>query len=134
MQKIIEKGIESKKYELSDMLRKIDTLWVQGSIDDAMRKSLSDKARNNANVQNSLNILLKLEELDRRLKAIEDAQAGAGAEEPTESYPEYVAGYWYYNGARISFNGKDYECTAPEGVACVWSPSDYPAYWKEIME
>lgn len=133
MQKIIEKVIESKNYELSDMLKKIDTLWVQGSIDDAMRKSLSDKARNNANVQNSLDILSKLEELDRRVKALEEAKTET--EEPTETtYPEFVAGKWYYTGNKISFYGKNYECVAPENVACVWSPVDYPTYWEEVME
>ena len=137
MQKIIEKVIESKNYELSDMLRKIDTLWIQGSIDDAMRKSLSDKARNNANVQNSLNIIQKLEELDRRLKALEDATANTETEEPEEeptetTYSEFVVGKWYYTGERITFEGKNYECIAPGNVPCVWSPMDYPAYWKEI--
>lgn len=133
MQKIIEKVIESKNYELSDMLKKIDTLWVQGSIDEEMRKRLSDKARNNANVQNSLNIILKLEEIDRRLKALEEANADTETEEPTETiYPEFVVGKWYYTGDRITFDGKNYECIAPENVACVWSPVDYPAYWEEI--
>jgi hypothetical protein len=128
MQKIIEKVIESKNFELSDMLKKIDTLWVQGNIDEPTRKSLSDKARNNANVQSSIDILTKLEELDKRLKALEEA----GKEEPTESYEEYVPGKWYYTGNKVSFEGKNYECIAPEGVVCVWNPSEYPAYWKEI--
>lgn len=133
MQKIIEKVIESKNYELSDMLKKIDTLWVQGSIDEEAKKKLSDKARNNANTQNSLNIILKLEELDRRLKALEEANADAETEEPAETtYPEFVVGKWYYTGDRITFDGKSYECIAPENVPCVWSPLDYPAYWKEI--
>ena len=135
MQKIIEKVIESKNYELSDMLKKIDTLWVQGSIDDAMRKSLYDKARNNANVQRSLDILFKLEELDKRVKALEEANENAESEEPTETvYPEFVVGKWYYTGDRITFDGKSYECIAPENVACVWSPVDYPTYWEEAVE
>ena len=139
MQKIIEKVIESKNYELSDMLKKIDTLWIQGSIDEEMRKSLSDKARNNANVQNSLNIILKLEEMDRRLKALEDAKAetetGTETEEPTETiYPEFVVGKWYYTGDRITFDGKNYVCIAPDGATCVWSPSEYPVYWEELEQ
>ena len=132
MQKIIEKVIESKNYELSDMLRKIDTLWVQGSIDEEARTRLSEKARNNANVQKSLNIIQKLEEIDRRLKSLEDSQASTETEEPTESYPEYVAGKWYYAGDKISFEGKNYVCIAPEGATCVWNPSEYPAYWEEF--
>lgn len=137
MQKIIEKVIESKNYELSDMLRKIDTLWIQGSIDEEAKKKLSDKARINANVQNSLNIIQKLEEMDRRLKALEEAKAdtesGTESEEPTETiYPEFVVGKWYYTGDRITFDGKFYECIAPDGATCVWNPSEYPAFWQEI--
>lgn len=135
MQNIIEKVINSKNYELSDMLRKIDTLWVQGSIDDAARKSLSDKARNNANVQRSLDILSKLEELDKRVKALEEAKAENSDTETEETtYPEFVVGKWYYTGDRITFDGKSYECIAPENVACVWSPVDYPTYWEELEQ
>ena len=135
MQKIIEKVIESKNYELSDMLKKIDTLWVQGSISEEMRKSLSEKARNNANVQNSLNIILKIEEMDRRLKALEEAKANTETEEPTETiYPEFVVGKWYYTGDRITFDGKSYECISPENVPCVWSPTEYPPYWEELEQ
>lgn len=132
MQKIIEKVIESRNYELSDILKKIDTLWVQGSITEEAKKILADKARNNANVQNSMDILAKLEELDKRVKALE-AQAETETEEPTEaSYPEYEVGKWYYRGNKVMFDGVAHECTAPEGVVCVWSPSEYPTYWEEL--
>ena len=133
MQKIIEKVIESKNYELSDMLKKIDTLWVQGSIDDAMRKSLSDKARNNANTQNSIDIFAKLVDLERRIEALELRDAEIGEEE-TPSYEEYKAGKWYYAGNKISFYGKNYGCIAPENVPCVWSPTEYPPYWEELEQ
>ena len=153
MQKIIEKVIDSKNFELSDMLKKIDTLWVQGSIDEATRKILMDKARNNANVQNSLDVLSKLEEIDKRMKALEEldkrvkaleeasvkneveTEEPAEPMEPTEtSYPAFVVGKWYYAGDRINFEGKNYECIAPENVVCVWSPADYPAYWQELEQ
>lgn len=133
MQKIIEKVIESKNYELSDMLKKIDTLWIQGSIDDAMRKSLSDKARNNANVQNSIDIFAKLVDLERRIEALEFKNAEI-LEEETPSYEEYKAGKWYYAGNKISFYGKNYVCIAPEGATCVWNPSEYPVYWEELEQ
>ena len=129
MQNIIEKVINSKNYELSDMLKKIDTLWVQGSIDEATRKILMDKARNNANTQNSLDILAKLEEIDRRLKVLENAEKPVEPEEPIE---EYVAGKWYYTGNKVMFEGSTYICIAPDGTVCVWSPSEYPSYWEEL--
>lgn len=134
MKKIIEKVIESRNYELSDMLKKIDTLWIQGSIDDAVRKSLSDKARSNANTQNSMDILSKLEELDKRVKALEQAQTSTETEEETTSYPEYTAGTWYYAGDMVTFDGGTYKCVAPDGVVCVWSPSEYATYWEAVTE
>jgi hypothetical protein len=58
---------------------------------------------------------------------------GAVATPPsTESYDDYVPGKWYYGGDKASFNGKNYVCTAPEGTVCVWSPSEYPTYWREV--
>ena len=136
MWKIIEKVIESKNFELSDMLKKIDTLWVHGKIDDDTRSILSNKARENANVQNSFDVIKKLEELDKRVKELE-AKANPDTEEetedPKESYEEYKVGKWYYAGNRVMFEGKVYECIAPENATCVWSPTEYPAYWEEIV-
>lgn len=133
MQKIIEKVIESKNYELSDMLKKIDTLWVQGSISDDVRTRLCEKARNNANTQNSIDIFAKLVDLERRIEALESRDAEIGEEE-TPSYEEYKAGKWYYAGNKISFEGKNYVCIAPDGATCVWNPTDYPAYWEELEQ
>ena len=134
MQKIIENVIDSKNYELSDMLRKIDTLWLQGSITDEVKTRLSEKARVNANIQNSLNLILKVEELDRRVKALEETKQSTDSEEPTETiYPEFAVGKWYYAGDKISFYGNNYICVAPDGVVCVWGPVDYPQYWEIIL-
>ena len=137
MQRVIEKVIEAKNFELSDILKKIDTLWLQGSLTEEQRKSLIDKARNNADMQNSINVFAKLEELDRKVLALEEEvkalKAGgslSGDEETEETIAEYVAGKYYYNGDKVSHEGSIYTCTAPEGVVCVWSPSEYPAYWQ----
>ena len=139
MYTITKSVIESRNYELSDMLKKLDTLWVQGSITDAEREELIALARQNAEVQQSIDILAKLEELDKRVKALEDAKATNEPEnpdeEPTETtYPEYEPGKWYYAGDKITFDGKVCECTAPDGVVCTWSPAEYPAYWEEVTE
>jgi hypothetical protein len=144
MYTITKNVIESGNYELSDMLKKLDTLWVQGSITDAEREELMALAREKANVQNSMDVIAKLEELDKRVKALEDAEKNSDTSEseeetetvePTEpTYPEYTAGKWYYSGDKVSFGGKVYECIAPEGVVCVWSPSEYSAYWEELEQ
>lgn len=134
MYEITKSVIESKNYELTDMLKKIDVLWVQGSITEEQRNELIALARQNAEVQQSVDVLAKLEEHDRRIKALEDAQTSTDdEEEPSKTeYPEYTAGNWYYAGDTITFEGKTYKCIAPFGVVCTWSPSEYPAYWEEV--
>lgn len=135
MYEVIKNVIESKRYELSDILTKIDTIWLQGSITDEQKAELVNMARTNANAQNSMDILAKLEELDKRVKALEDAKEDVPDEEEAEvTYPEYTVGKWYYKGDKVTFEGNVYECTAPEGAVCTWSPSEYPAYWEEVEQ
>lgn len=130
MYEITKSVIESKNYELSDMLRKIDVLWVQGSLTDEQRNELIELARSNANFENSVDVIAWLEDHERRIKAMEEGKS----EPDTEEYPDFEVGKHYFNGDKVSFDGKHYECIAPEGVVCVWSPIDYPIYWNEITE
>lgn len=81
-----------------------------------------------ANVLVKLEELAKLEELEQRVRALE-----TGSTEPGETYPDYVAGKWYYNGDKITFEGGKYKCIAPAGVVCVWSPTEYPPYWEMVV-
>lgn len=121
---IIQNVINRGGYDLSAMLTKIDTLWVQGSLSDLQREELLEAARAGANPAGSVELLAKLEELDRRVRALETA--GGGGEEVAP----YVAGNWYYAGDRCVFEGAVYTCVAPDGVVCVWSPADFPSYWQ----
>lgn len=130
MFEIVKKVIESKIYELSAILKKIDTVWVQGNLSDEEREELISLARKNAEAQQSVDVLAKLEELDKRVKALEDERVNG--EEPTD-YPDFEVGKWYYNGDVVMFDGVAYKCIAPEGRGCTWSPADYPAYW-EVVE
>ena len=110
------------------MLKKIDTLWIQGSITEEQKLELITLAQSKANISASLNIQEKILELDKRITALEQAQ---DSPEPTDEYPEYVVGKWYYNGDKVTCDGDKYICTAPEGQVCTWSPIEYPAYWKK---
>ena len=129
MYEIIKTVIQSKQYELTDMIKKIDTQWISGKINDEQRAQLIALAQENANVSDSINVYKKLEELDKRVKALEDAEV---IKPDTEEYPEHEVGKWYYAGNKVTFEQRHYECIAPEGVVCTWSPSEYPAYWKMI--
>lgn len=128
MYDVIRDVINTQRYVLADMLHKIDTLWAQGDIDDDQRTELIALAQGNADMTQEVNVLARLEELEQRVRALE-----AGSTEPGEAYPDYVAGKWYYNGDKITFEGGKYKCIAPDGVVCVWSPKEYPVYWELVV-
>lgn len=143
MKNVIRNVIATKNYELADMLKKIDTLWVQGSITEEERTELINLARENANMQNSLDLVAKVEEHEKRLAELEELVKNLtaseedtedGEEVTEESYEEYVSGRWCKNGDIFTFEGKVVRCIAPEGVTCVWSPKDYPTYWEEVND
>lgn len=139
MYEIILSVINTGSFELTDILHKIDTLWLKGDIDDDQRAELIATAREKADpsssyapLQEQVNKLAdNLAALASRVTALK-----GGGEEPAEEYPAYVqptgAHDAYHKGDKVTFNGKRYTCVAPDGVAVVWNPDTYPAYWQEV--
>ena len=135
MYSIILSVINAGSFELTDILRKIDTLWLKGNIDDDQRTELIDAAREKADPSHSY---APLQEQLNKLAADVDALAArvtaleGGGEEPAEKYPAYVqptgAHDAYNTGDKITFNGERYTC---QMNGCVWSPADYPSAWKK---
>lgn len=138
MYKVLKNVILSSRYELSDILGKIDTLWLQGSLTDAERMELMELARSKAEPSHSFAPLqAQIDALAERIAKLEGA-VPADPDVPAEDYPAYVqptgAHDACHNGDKITYNGKQYVCIAPEGVAVVWSPDVYPAYWEEVTK
>lgn len=132
---VFKNVIENRNFELKGIIKKIDTLWAQSSITDDERAELISLAQSKANVQQSIDIMQKLEELDKRMKVVEEMLANN--DESTDytevTYADYEVGKWYYNGNIVRYEDVLYKCVAPDGVVCVWSPTEYPAYW-EVTE
>lgn len=128
MYDVIRDVINTQRYVLADMLHKIDTLWAQGDLDDDQRTELIALARDKADMAQEVNVLARLEELEQRVRALE-----TGSTEPGEAYPDYVVGKWYYSGDKITFEGCKYNCIAPDGAVCTWSPTEYPVYWELVV-
>lgn len=126
MYSVVENVLKQGGYNLTDIIRKIDSLWLKGSLNDDEKDRLISIAQNGAKTENSLDVFAKLDELEKRIRALE-----GNADEETETYPEYQDGKWYYSGDKCSFDGANYICIAPDGVVCVWSPSAYPTYWEK---
>ncbi len=159
MYEIVKAVILEGRYELADILKKIDTLWVQGSLSEEEKTELIQMAREEATpensfagIQNQMSTLYKnVTEIAKQvgentltIASIKDKLAEQGTvipepePEPGEEYPEYVdptgAHDAYHNGDKVTYNGKKYICVAPEGTAVVWSPDVYPDYWELIEE
>ena len=132
--------IENTNFKLEDTLEKIYVMYSKDKLTKEQMEELETLAREKANTGNSIDVINKLKEInakmqdhETRITKLENAETEE-PEEPTEevTYPAYVPGKWYYNGDNCSENGKNYNCIAPEGQVCVWSPSEYPAYWEEV--
>ena len=127
MYEIVKNVLNQGGYNLTEIIKKIDTLWMQGKLNDDEYAELTEKARSGAKIVNSVDVLAKLEEIDRRVKVLE---SGETVTDNTEA-SEFVTGKWYYKGDKCLFNDSVYTCIAPDDVACVWSPDDYPSYWEK---
>lgn len=119
-------------FDLSTMLGRIDYHHIRGNLNDADREELVAIAREKANPFGGLDVVAKLKEFDERITALEEGNAESGGE-TDETIDEFVPGKWYYWGNKVMYKGTAYKCVAPEDVACVWSPDEYPVYW-ELVE
>ena len=99
MYQIIKNVIERGGYDLTAILQKVNTLWVNGNITDEQYDELLELARGGAQTKDSVDIIARLNDLENRVRALE---SNTQTETPTEEYPEFVVGKWYYNGDRKS--------------------------------
>lgn len=123
-------------FDLSTMLKTINTHHILGNLSDDERNKLEEVARCKADPAGGLDVMAKLQELDSRVRALEEAKKSESGETPetdASAPEEYVPGKWYRNGDRISWKGKVYVCAnVPDGHVCTWNPDDYPAYWEAV--
>lgn len=141
MYNIIKNVINTGVFGLTDIIKKIESQWVAGKITEEEKNKLILFAQERAKPQNDVDILKKIAELEIRIRVVEDKQNASEntdeegyevPETPSEEYPPFVVGKWYYNGDKTSHEGKNYVCIAPEGQVCTWNPVEYPAYWQEV--
>ena len=137
MFEIIKNVINSKDYKLEDMLYKISKMDIEDRISESEKNELDNLARSNAKAENSYDIQKQLDNLEARVKALEEKETTENTTTDTtvEKYPEYVAPSGahdaYKIGDKVTYNGKKYICKMP---ICVWSPETYPTAWKEVTE
>lgn len=129
MYNLIKNVLLTGNYNLTNILNKINSVWLQNQLTDEEYAELISMARIWAKTENSINVLDKLTELEQRIVVLENKNNEVIDQ---KEYVEYEEGKWYYLGDKISFEGMNYTCIAPEGTVCVWSPKDYPTYWELV--
>ena len=144
MYEIVKNVIESGQYELTDMLKKIDTIWLQGTLDDDQRTELIELARSRADPKQSYDIQKQLESIFSNLSEmgqtileltdrVTKLEGGSVTPPVVDEYPQFVqptgAHDAYKTGDKVTYNGKKYICQMDN---CVWTPDAYPAGWKLV--
>lgn len=142
MKQIIEDTILHGSYKLQTKLLQIDEQEIKGNISKEEKEYLVELAREHAQRENEYakDFNERLEELERKVKALEDANK---VEEPSEDGEEIVIEEYppfkqplgghdsYMKGDKCSENGKKFISLIDNNV---WAPDEYPQGWKEVIE
>ena len=132
MNRIAKNVIETGGYDLEDMLRKLDALWLRGDLTEEEHTELTLMARDRAEPSGSM--LAMVNDLSGRVSKLEACVGTPVTPNLAEDYPDYEAGRGYRPGDTCTFRGKRYVCKLPEGSglsACPWSPETKPDCWQE---
>lgn len=126
MYEVFKAAIMAGNWKLDDVFDRLQRCCAQGRLTVDEMTELEDLARSKVDTRDEVDVFAKLDELDRRVRALE---TGAAAPD-TGSVDDFIDGKWYHTGDKVLFDGKTYTCIAPDGVVCVWSPEAYPTYWE----
>lgn len=159
MYDIIKNVIESTCYELTDMLKKIDTIWIQGDITEEQKKELvimaqtnADPAHSNAPLQKQIEELAKQQNtlrsevamLSATVQKIKETVESGGTvvpepePQPQEEYPAWepyngIPPVKWQKGSKCTHNGYKWESGVDDNV---WEPGAFGVgeeIWKKIV-
>lgn len=133
--------IRTDHFKLEDMLSRIEFFYAKGEVSDTDRENLIYAARQHAADAMEIDakaeiqaLVLRINDLEKRLKAVEEQLQPEPEPEPEPDIPDYVqptGAHDAYNiGDKVKYKDRYYECVMN---ACVWAPDVYPAAWKEIF-
>ena len=145
--------IDRGNYDLNALVERIKNFEIRGDVDSEQANALLALAREKASEQDKYgdfqtqidSLATAISAIDLRLTLIEQkfdllcqetgididisVPASSGIAEFVQPTGAHDA---YYAGDKVIFNGRKWVCTAPEGYACTYSPSAYPAYWEDL--
>ena len=132
LKSIFHSTISRGGFDLAAMLQRIDEYHIAGKITDADRDELQAAARREASP--GMDVTAEIQRLWAAVGGLRKAVSDLAGEPEGGDAPAFVqptgAHDAYFAGARVTYNGAVYECVAPGGVACVWSPDVMPDHWR----
>lgn len=143
---IVSSVISQGDYDLNALIPKIDALWLSGNLTDEQHTELIQNARDNADPMVGVDLVKlvyqlgqQITEMSNRIAELEGSTDTASPEgtgentQPGAATPvEWQDGMIVFAGARVICNGHTYECIAPDGTPCTWSPDCKPDCWQLI--
>ena len=145
MYTIVKGVIEQGRFELADLLAKIDTEWVLSALTSEEREELGALAQERADQDKAFASLEeRMEMAEGRISAreakVDGMASGGGTEEPdgAPDMGEYKPWHevklpedTYALGAKVVFRGRKYTCVQ---VPCNYSPADWSLGWQDDGE
>ena len=150
MYNIIKDVIGTGKYDLNNIVKKIEKRNIEGTITDEQRDELLSLARQTPDPmytyrswqENSQALWQEIEALKAEVRTLVEDVAELKGEEPPEAeepepdkYLPFVqptgAHNAYNTGDGVTENGEKFESLMDGNV---WAPSAYPAGWKKVTE
>ena len=131
MKNVFKTVIEKGGYDLTILLKKIDSYHIEGKLTDEERDELYSFARTSPEVQ--YDYKTEIEKIWEAIRALQKDQTAEGDVENTVTDFVQPTGAHdaYMTGSEVYYNGKLYRSIIDNNV---WSPSVYPAGWEEIEE
>lgn len=115
--------IQSGEYDLSDLTKKIDTLWLKSYLTDDERESLTKLAIEKASPDAGLpSFSERLASIEKRVSKLEGGSS-SGGDSGSSDWPEWVqptgAHDAYAKGSQVTHHGEKY---VSQIDANVWEP------------
>lgn len=126
MKDIFKRVIQRGGYDLTAVLKNIDSYHIEGKINDAEREELYAMARHEPKAQ--YDVQREIELIWAAIRALEKGDSPEQGEEWVEFVQPTGAHDAYNKGDKVIYFGKQYVCKMDN---CVWNPDVYPDAWEE---
>lgn len=128
MKDVFKTVISKGDYDLTALLKKIDTYHIEGKITDEERDELYSLARQAPKAQ--YNYDTEIEKIWEAIRALQSNNNTEGDTNPPEEFKQPTGAHdAYMKGATVVYNGKTYKSIIDNNV---WSPDTYPNGWEVI--